>query len=104
MTTSSHQATPTTKVYDKTIFEVSLGSNVSDTEMRYFGPTELPDAAVAFSEAVVFMDAIDEYQSAWVALKRLPDSIYPEGVHILHWTKVSNERPHSLGALSPDDI
>ena len=90
-------------IYSKTIFELtSSGKDGRNVPPRYFGPNKISDACVRFSEAVVSLDSDPSVGGGWVALKRLPDNIYPEGMHLLHWTKTSNERPTSDGALSPE--
>lgn len=92
-------------MYDKTIFEVSSGGHVGDkVPARYFGPGDMADACVRFSERVIELDRDPVVGAAWVQLTRLPDSIYPNGLQLAAWTKVSNERPTSDGALTPDSV
>jgi hypothetical protein len=92
-------------VHQQTIFELSSGGRDGEqTPTRYFGPCDMADAAVRFSERVIDLDRDPEVSGAWVHLKRLPDSVYPEGQWLVSWTKVSNERPTIEGALSPETV
>jgi hypothetical protein len=92
-------------VHKITIFELSSGGRDGEkTPTRYFGPCDMADACVRFSERVMDLDGDPKVGGAWVHLKRLPDSIYPEGQTLVAWTKVSNERPTSEGMLSPEAI
>lgn len=95
-----------TTIYTKTIYEISSGGNggEKDTPSRYFGPSNMADACVKFSERVIELDRDPTVGAAWVHFKRLPDGIYPEGQFLVGWTKVSNERPTPDGALSPDEV
>lgn len=85
----------------KTIYELTYGSNAGTGEARYFDPFELPDAAVRTAERILELDRDDAVWAGWVHLKRLPDSIYPDGHCLIAWTKTSNERPTSKGRLAP---
>lgn len=84
-----------------TIYELSYGSNGQETVVRYFDADEGCDCIVRLSEAVVRMDQDPDIWAAWASLKRLPDSIYPDGLHMASWTKTSDERPTSKGRLAP---
>lgn len=85
----------------KTIYELTYGSNTGAGEPRYFDPFEQCDAAVRTAERILELDRDDSVWGGWVHLKRLPDSIYPEGLCLISWTKCSNERPTSEGRLEP---
>ena len=91
------------KICDRTIFEVSYGSDGKDSAVRYFGPFYFSDACLRAAEQIMRLDQDETVWAAWVHLKRLPDSIRPKGEHILAWTKTSNERPTHDGETSPDD-
>lgn len=93
-----------TKIYDRTIFELTWGAGIISTQPRHFGPCNMADAAVRFSERVVELDRDPLIGAAWVRLKRLPDSIYPKGLDLVYWTKTSNERPTIEGAFYPEDV
>jgi len=93
------------KLYDKTIFELSSGGRDGEqVPTRYFGPCDMADACVRFSERVLDLDRDPSVGGAWVHLKRLPDSVYLQGMWLASWTKVSNERPTIEGALSPEAV
>ena len=85
----------------KTIYELTYGSNCGTGEPRYFDPFEQCDAAVRTAERIIELDRDDSVWAGWVHLKRLPDSIYPEGLCLIAWTKCSNERPTSEGRAEP---
>lgn len=87
--------------YPMTIYELSS----SDGEpTRYFGPSEHTDACVRASERILDLDRDASVGGGYVHLKRLPDSIYPDGVTLLAWTKTSNERPTLMGAVSVEEL
>jgi hypothetical protein len=79
-----------------TIYELSWGSAGSEGGKRYFRGVEDSDAAVRLAERICELDRGDA-RAAWVALKRLPDSIYPNGLTLVIWTKTSDERPTVVG-------
>lgn len=85
----------------KTIYELTYGSNSGTGEARYFDPFEQSDAAVRTAERILELDRDEAVWAGWVHLKRLPDSIYPEGMTLISWTKTSNERPTAEGRLAP---
>lgn len=88
------------KVYGGTILKVEWGSSSHPKQVRYFGPRHSPDAIQCFAKAVEMMDA-DKDRAAWASIERLPDSIYPKGMQLLGWTKVSDERDIHKGCLTP---
>lgn len=92
------------KTYPKTIFELKHGSNRNPDTIRYFGPTHLSDACTRFAEAVQAMDKDKETTAGYATISRLPDSIYPDGLGLVAWTKTSDERETEAGALSPNDL
>ena len=85
---------------DRTIYELTHGSNSGTGEARYFDPFEQCDAAVRTAERILELDRDEAVWAGWVHLKRLPDSIYPEGMTLISWTKTSNERPTAEGRLT----
>lgn len=92
-------------MYDRTIYELTSGGRHSQPEQaRYFGPCNASDAFVRASERILDLDHDDSVGGAWVHLKRLPDSIYPEGLPLIYWTKTSNESPTSDGELAPSGV
>lgn len=91
--------------YSKTIYELTSGGRDGrGIPARYFGPSEHADACVRAAELILDLDRDDSVGGAWVHLKRLPDGIYADGLPLLYWTKVSNERPTTEGALSPEAV
>jgi hypothetical protein len=94
---------PEKKIYSSTIYKLTHGNGLGEkAEPRYFS-VFFDDAATRFAEQVVKYDKDPEISAAWVHLDRLPDSIYPEGSHILGWTKTSDERPTEEGSLTPEE-
>jgi hypothetical protein len=81
-----------------TTYELTWGCNGKPTQTRYFDQFEQCDAVVRLSERVLEMDRDPEIYAAYASLKRLPDSIYPEGECLVAWTKTSDERPTAEGA------
>lgn len=81
-----------------TIFKLKW-AGIADTpeQTLYFKPFELTDAAVRFSQRVVELDNDETISGAYVHLSRLPDSIYPEGMDILAWTKMGPEHATAVG-------
>lgn len=75
----------------KTVFELTCGCAIAPERVRYFGPTESNDAAQRFAEHVASLARNEGVTAAYVILKRLPDSINPEGVTLMAWTKVGGE-------------
>lgn len=95
------------KEWPQTIFEVSYGGSgrnelIRETK-RYFGPGSITDAVQIFAEKVIELDQNKLVNAAWVHLRRLPDSIYPKGMDITAWTKISDERPIRQGFNTPDE-
>lgn len=90
--------------YPITIFEVTSGGSSAYEQKRYFTPSQYTDAAQLFAEQLLKLDADVTCGGAYVMVKRLPDSVYPEGQTLLAWTKVSNERPMAPGTLTPGEI
>lgn len=89
--------------HSRTIYELTSGGRDGrGIPPRYFGPGEHPDACVRAAELILELDRDDSVGGAWVHLRRLPDGIYRDGVHLLAWTKVSNERPTVEGATTPE--
>jgi hypothetical protein len=87
-----------------TIYKLTWGAGGHIPEQsRYFDPSHATDACVRFSERVLEMDRNPAISAAYASLSRLPDSIYPEGMHLISWTKTSDERPTIEGALTPSD-
>ncbi len=91
-------------VHSKTIYELAFGGGHHPERKRYFGPDRQTDAVVKLAEAVTMLDRDDAVGAAWASLKRLPDSIYPEGQSLAYWTKTSDERPTDKGAETPEAI
>lgn len=86
--------------YPMTIYELTS----SGTPARYFAPHKYCDACVRAAERIVQLDRDAEVGGGFVALKRLGDSVYPEGMTLLSWTKTSNECPTTDGELSPEAV
>ena len=86
--------------YPMTIYELSS----SDTPARYFAPHKYCDACVRAAERIGQLDGDVNVGSGHVTLKRLPDSIYPEGMTLVSWTKTSNECPTTDGEVSPEAV
>lgn len=85
-----------------TIYKLTWGAAGHVPEQtRYFGPTHATDAAIRFSERVIEMDRNPKISAAYASLERLPDSVHPEGMHLIAWTKTSDERPTVEGGLTP---
>lgn len=92
-------------IYSRTIYELtSSGINGIPSPARYFGPADQSSACVRFAEEVVKADQDISVGAAWVCLKRLPDSIYPDGLPLLFWTKTSDESSTKEGALTPEHV
>lgn len=84
-----------------TIYELSWGAGGHIREQRrYFRPENQTDAVVRLAERVLEMDRNPAIFAAWATLKRLPDSIYPEGLTLVSWTKTSDERPTEEGSMT----
>lgn len=90
------------KPYPVTIYKLSWGSNGPE-QVRYFHCVNASDVCVRFSERVVELDRDPAVGGAWVCLARLPDSIYPDGMHLMAWTKTSDESPTRNGVATPDE-
>lgn len=76
-----------------TIYKLTWGAGGHVPEQtRFFHPTHASDAAMRFAERVIEMDRDLAISAAYVNLKRLPDSIFPEGMDLMAWTKTSDER------------
>jgi hypothetical protein len=90
----------TSAVRTATIYKLQWGGGPKLPEERYFRSDHLSDAATRFSEVVTQMDGDTNISACWVHLSRLPDSIYPEGTDLIHWTKTSDERPTQAGYLT----
>lgn len=86
-----------------TIYKLSWGGGPNPNEERFFRPEHSTDAAVKFSERVSEMDRDPNLSAAWVHLSRLPDSIYPQGMGLITWTKTSGERPTRAGFLTAEE-
>jgi hypothetical protein len=84
-----------------TIYELSWGGGRAIGQTRYFRPEHQCDAAVRLAEKIVELDRGPD-SCAWAALKRLPDSVYPEGLTLVSWTKTSDERPTHEGFKTLD--
>lgn len=81
-----------------TIFKLTwAGYEGVPEQSLYFKPFELSDAAVRFSQRLVELDNDENVSAAYVNLSRLPDNIYPNGIDIFAWTKMSNEHPVAVG-------
>lgn len=87
-----------------TIFELSWGSDHHKEQRRYFRHWQSNDAIVRFAERVLEIDRDPKIGGGWVNLKRLPDDIYPDGHHLVAWTKTSNESPTTDGAFTTDEV
>lgn len=85
-----------------TIYKLSHGSDRTEAVVRYFTAAHQCDAAVRLSEAIVALDGDKAVHAAWAHLERLPDSVYPEGVSLVSWTKTSDERPTADGFETPE--
>jgi len=86
-----------------TIYKLSWGGGGNPNQHRYFNAQYATDAAVRFSERVLEFDRDPNISAAWVHLERRPDSVYPEGMYLLAWTKTSDERPTKHGAIMEAD-
>lgn len=82
-----------------TQYELTWGNQRDKAQTRLFDPHEQCDAAVRLSERILEMDRDPTLSAAWAALKRLPDSFYPEGLCLISWTKTSDERPTAEGRV-----
>ncbi len=86
-----------------TIYKLTWGAGGHiQQQVRFFHATHAADAAVRFSERVLEMDRHPDISAAYASLERLPDSIYPKGLHLLAWTKTSDERPTVEGELTAE--
>ncbi len=74
-----------------TIYELTWGSDRGHKGARYFRPEDQASAATRFADRVVELDRDSLVGAAWVHLKRLPDSVCPEGQTLVAWTKISDE-------------
>lgn len=94
---------PTTPpAYAATIYKLTWGAAGHVPEQTlYFHCTHAADVAVRFAERVLEMDRNPAIGGAHASVERLPDSVYPAGMHLLGWTKTSNERPTVEGATLP---
>jgi hypothetical protein len=93
---------PKTKKWVPTLLELTYGSDHEQEQRRYFHFDQQSDALVRMSEAICERDSNPKIHAAYVHLKRLPDTIFPEGMSIAGWTKTSDERPTADGALAPE--
>jgi hypothetical protein len=82
-----------------TQYELTWGNQRESAQTRIFEPFEECDAAVRLSERILEMDRDTTLSAAWACLRRLPDSIYPDGITLVSWTKTSDERPTAEGRL-----
>jgi hypothetical protein len=82
----------------QTVFEVSWGSSDVPQERRYFTCFYESDAVFRFAEKVLELDHAPA-NAAYAALRRLPDTVYPDGMHLAAWTKTSDERPTGEGSI-----
>lgn len=85
-----------------TIYRVRWGNGLGVLETRYFRPEHATDAAMMFGQAILRMEQ-SASSACYVGLKRLPDSVYPEGLDLAHWTKTSDERPPHIGFATLDE-
>ena len=81
---------------NQTIYKLSWGGGV-DTGIRYFDVNHQCDAYVRLAEHITALDQSPTLSAAWVHLERLPDTVFPEGMGLVNWTKTSDERPTSDG-------
>jgi hypothetical protein len=72
-------------------------------QTRHFTSWRLSDAWVRFSERVLELDRDPATNGAYVHLKRLPDTCFPEGEQIAAWTKTSHESPTIEGFRSAQE-
>lgn len=88
-----------------TIYKLTWGAGGHiPPQARFFGPTQLTDAVVRFSEKVVEMDKAPHIFAAYAGLERLPDSVDPKGLQLVSWTKTSDERPTARGVESVEAV
>ena len=77
-----------------TIYKLTWGAaDHIQQQARFFNPSHVADACVRFSERVLEMDRNKDIWAAYASLERLPDRIFPKGLHLIAWTKTSDERP-----------
>lgn len=84
-----------------TIYELSWSSSGGAPQKRLFRPYEQNDAVTRLAEKIIELNQAPAC-AAHVALRRLPDFTYPEGLTLVAWTKTSDERPTSDG-ITPMD-
>lgn len=88
----------------RTVWSLEWGGGDVPNQTRYFDTSRETDAIVRMSQRVVELDGNDKISAAWVHLKRMPDSVFPDGQLLAAWTKTSDERPTDEGAMSIDDL
>ncbi|TJV51168.1 MAG: N-acetylmuramidase family protein [Mesorhizobium sp.] len=86
------QARPSTTVY-----ALTWGSSDIPKETRYFTFDHQSDAVARLAIAVLALDQAPA-NAAYASLSRLPDSVYPDGMPLVAWTKTSDERPTDEGS------
>ncbi|MGJ0505589.1 MAG: hypothetical protein ACR652_00355 [Methylocystis sp.] len=79
-----------------TLYELTWASDGFGGAPRYFTFDRQSDAAVRLAERICELDR-GAASGAWVILKRLPDTVYPQGMTLVAWTKTSDERPTHAG-------
>ncbi len=86
---------------DKTIYQVSWSQRGEERQDRYFANAN--DAYCFFAASLVILDRDQTISAAWVGMGRLPDSIFPKGWGIAHWTKTSDKRPNHVGFATVEE-
>ncbi|BCH11922.1 hypothetical protein MesoLj131c_61800 [Mesorhizobium sp. 131-3-5] len=89
--------TPWSPPVRPTIFALTWGSSDVPKATLYFTPDHQTDAVVRLAERVLELDKAPA-NAAFASLSRLPDSVYPEGLQLVAWTKTSDERPTDEGS------
>lgn len=79
-------------------YELRWGADGGPEQKRYFTADNMVDAAVRLSERIFYLDSDEKVGGAYVSLAQLPS-----GRQMIWWTKCSNERPTSEGALEPPE-
>ena len=84
----------------RTIYQLEWGGGADGGGKRFFEPHEYCDAVTRFADRVTELDRDDAVHAAFACLRRLPDSIIPQGQDLVSWTKTSDECPTVEGAQS----
>lgn len=86
-----------------TIYKLTWGAaDFIQRQERFFSHDRLSDAVVRLSERVLEMDRNPDIWAAYASIERLPDKCFPNGLHIIGWTKTSDERPTIEGEMTAE--